>query len=231
MPKMAAIVDYGLGNLFSVSMACLQAGLHAEITADPDAILAADVVILPGVGAFGDAMEALRQRDLVSVLRDVAAQNRPLVGICLGMQLLMTESEEFGLHRGLDLIPGRVRALRSPSEAGARFKVPHVGWSQIEAARLWTGTFLEHVPDRSYMYFVHSFTVEPKQTGQSLAITHYEDVAFCSSLQLGNIFGCQFHPERSGRTGAAIYRSIAAWGNKPVGCEHVVTPSGTTRDH
>ena len=210
MPETVAIVDYGLGNLYSVSMACLQAGLQPVITAEAHALLQANAVILPGVGAFGDAMEALRQRDLVGVLRDIAAQGKPLFGICLGLQLLMTESEEFGRHRGLDLVPGRVRSLGEPREGERRLKVPQVGWNRIHTARPWAGSMLEKVRNESYMYFVHSYVVEPADGGHTLSTSRYGDVEFCSSLQVGNIFGCQFHPERSSHTGLSIYRNLRA---------------------
>ena len=218
-PVRAAILDYGMGNLFSVKHACERAGMHARITADKPEVLGADVVILPGVGAFGDAMEALRRLDLVAVLRDVAASDALLVGICLGMQLLMTESAEFGRHHGLDLIPGDVRRLERGAGA-ARVKVPQVGWNHVDPApgRSWSGSWLDGVPPGACFYFVHSFYVRPIEASVVTSTTAYGSGAWCSSLQRGRILACQFHPERSGRHGLQLYRNVA----RLAGC-------GTTR--
>lgn len=211
-----AIVDYGLGNIFSIQHACRHAGMEATITALPGELLAADVVILPGVGAFGDAMTQLRQRDLVQVLHDVAAAGTLLVGICLGMQLFMTESEEFGAHKGLGLIEGPVLRFTTPRIGDRMLKVPQVGWNQIHAPadgmaqRDWSASPLCDVPDGTFMYFVHSYYTKPTASTIVLATTRYGDIEFCSSLQLGNIFASQFHPERSGPDGLHIYRTLAS---------------------
>lgn len=205
-----AIVDYGLGNLFSVKHACEHVGLTAVVTADVPEIMSADAVILPGVGAFGDAMQALKQLDLVHPLRDIARSRKPLVGICLGMQLLMTESDEFGRHQGLGIIDGAVRRL----EPGGTLKVPQVGWNRIfkpEGDRIdWSDTPLAGVPEGLFVYFVHSFYIIPEDAGVVLSVSSYGDITFCSSLKRANIFACQFHPERSGTGGLSIYRNIAA---------------------
>jgi glutamine amidotransferase len=207
-----AIVDYEMGNLFSVSRACAAAGMDAAITSEKRDILAADAVIIPGVGAFGDAMTTLQRLDLVSVLRDLAQRGTPLAGICLGLQLLMTESEEFGRHRGLDIIPGTVRRLRSASSEGRNLKVPQVGWNRISppASRAggWNGTVLEDIPEGEFMYFVHSYFVEPESHDLVLSATRYGELEFCSSIQSENLFACQFHPERSGPVGMQIYDNI-----------------------
>lgn len=210
-----AIVDYGLGNLYSVKHACAHVGLQAEITSSAPAILAADAVILPGVGAFGDAMRTLHALDLVGVIRDVAASGRPLLGICLGMQLLMTESEEFGSHRGLGIVPGRVVKLDGGGEGGRRLKVPHIGWARVRKAEggggdPWAGTVLDGVADGERMYFVHSFVVQPSEGTAVLATSDHGDGRFCSSLRLGAVMACQFHPERSGPPGLHMYRNLAA---------------------
>ena len=211
--KHVAIVDYGLGNLFSVEQACRAAGLDASITHDPKAIERADAVVLPGVGAFGDAMATLRRLDLVQVLKDTPASGRPLVGICLGVQLLMTESHEFGRHRGLGLIAGEVVPLEGVREGDRRLKVPQVGWNRVHphggpAVERWAGTPLDGLRDGEFMYFVHSFVVVPEDRGVILSVTRYGGVEFCSSVQRGSIFACQFHPERSGRRGLAVYRTL-----------------------
>jgi imidazole glycerol-phosphate synthase subunit HisH len=206
-----AIVDFGLGNLFSVAQACQAVGLRSMITPDRRTIERADAVILPGVGAFGDAMQTLRRLDLVSMLRDTPARGIPLVGICLGVQLLMTESHEFGRHEGLGLIRGEVVRLSNPREHGRKLKVPQVGWNRIHAAGGvggWTGTPLEGLPDDTFMYFVHSFVVVPEDRSVVRSTTTYGDVEFCSSVGSGQIFACQFHPERSGARGLHVYKNL-----------------------
>ena len=148
-PLDVAIVDYNLGNLYSVKHACAHVGLHAEITSSKEAIANAHAVILPGVGAYGDAMATLHRLDLVSVLRDIAASGKPLIGICLGIQLLMTESFEFGHHRGLDVIAGQVVPFDHPREGERILKVPQIGWNRIAGTgRSWGGTFIDGVANR-----------------------------------------------------------------------------------
>jgi glutamine amidotransferase len=205
-----AIVDFGLGNLFSVLRACQRAGLEAAITSDKDLIAQAAALILPGVGAFGDAMEALTRLDLIPLLREAAQGNKPLLGICLGMQLLMSESHEFGRHRGLGLIEGEVVRLDHGQLGGRRLKVPHVGWNRLAPAAPWQGTLLRGLPAGEFMYFVHSFYARPAQAEVALATTTYGPVDFCSCLGRGNIFACQFHPERSGPQGLRLYANLAA---------------------
>lgn len=207
-PKVA-IVDYALGNLFSIKHACDRVGLDSIITSDKDEILGADGVLLPGMGAFGDAMQTLHKLDLVAVLRDVATSGRPLIGICLGIQLLLSESYEFGHHKGLGIIEGAVVPLDYPHEDDRQLKVPQIGWNQIVSARSWDETLLRSVPDREYMYFVHSFVPQPQDAGIVLAKTTYGGVEFCSSLHRENIFACLFHPERSGTMGLKIYENLA----------------------
>lgn len=206
MPTMnaeVAIVDYGMGNLFSVAQACRHVGLDAGITNRPDDVVAARAVILPGVGAFGDAMAALQASGLAAALQEIAARERPLLGICLGMQLLFDESEEFGQFRGLGLLSGAVRRLETNG------KVPQVGWNRVrEPTRgRWEGTLLATTPPESYVYFVHSYVVEPADREDVLAIATYVDCSFCAAVKRGSLVGCQFHPERSGELGLDIYRA------------------------
>lgn len=205
-----AIVDHGLGNLFSVKHACEHAGIRADITSERKAILAADAVILPGVGAFGDAMDTLRRLDLVTVLQDIAASPKPLVGVCLGVQLLMTESHEFGHHRGLGIIEGPVVRFDRPKEDGRELKVPQTCWNRICRRAPWEGTLLDGIVDGEYMYFVHSYYVQPQDPGAVLSVTRYGHIEFCSSLRKGSVFACQFHPERSSAQGLRMYRNLAA---------------------
>jgi len=205
------IIDYGLGNLFSIKQACTYAGLSVQISQDREELLAAKAVILPGVGAFGDAMNALERLDLVGPIKDIAARGTPLLGICLGQQLLFTESEEFGAHKGLDLIPGSVRYFPVQTIDGRTLKVPQVGWNTIlpPDGVSWETTLLEGVAPGTAMYFVHSCHVVPEAKDIVLTTTRYGEVKFCSGCRLGNITAFQFHPERSGKEGLAVYSNLA----------------------
>lgn len=212
-----AIVDYGLGNVFSVLRACERVGLRAQLTNLRNDIASAPAVILPGVGAFGDAMTTLTRLDLVSVIQDVAASGKPLIGICLGLQLLMSESYEFGRHKGLGIIEGDVIRLRSAREDGLRLKVPQVGWNRIQIPEAsdrtkdvtaWQRTLLEGLPEGEFMYFVHSYHVRPVRPEIVLSMTVYGSISFCSSIQRGNVFATQFHPERSGPAGLLVYANL-----------------------
>lgn len=210
----AAVVDYGLGNLFSIARACRQAGMDVVVTAQKQEIIDADVVILPGVGAFGDAMGTLRRLDLVGVLRDVASSNKLLIGICLGIQLLMSESYEFGVHKGLGIVEGPVLRLENPREDHGILKVPQVQWNRIfrqttRTPDLWEGTPLAGLDDGEFMYFVHSFIVQPSDPSVIASLSRYGHIEFCSSLRWRNVFACQFHPERSGIAGLRIYQNLA----------------------
>jgi imidazole glycerol-phosphate synthase subunit HisH len=208
-----AIVDYHLGNLFSVKHACGHVGLDAVITADRAVIESADAIILPGVGAFGDAMKSLTAEGLVEPLRELAASDTPFLGICLGLQLLFTESEEFGTHAGLGIVPGRV--VRFPdlgTSAGRRRKVPHVGWARVNrpAGTSWDGTVLAGLADGHYEYFVHSYHVAPENRADVLTTSTYGEQEFCSAVKRGNVTAFQYHPERSGARGLRVYRNLHA---------------------
>lgn len=214
----AAIVDYGLGNLFSVKHACAYAGMQGIITADKAEILSADVVILPGIGAFGDAMTALHKLDLISLLQDMVTQDRLMLGVCLGLQLLMGESHEFGIHEGLGIIKGAVVRFQNPvttigvgeNQTTRTLKVPQIGWNRIcqPAPDAWDNTPLAGLRDGEYMYFVHSFYAQPADPGVIMATSNYGGIEFCSALRYRNVFACQFHPERSGPPGLHIYQNI-----------------------
>ena len=212
------IVDFGLGNLYSVRQACTKAGFTADISSSPKSISEADAVILPGVGAFGDAMAALHRLDLVSALRDVAASEKPLIGVCLGMQLLMSESFEFGHHKGLNIIPGAVKRFEDPSEGERRLKIPQIGWNRIRSfngSSQWNSSLLRGIHENEYMYFVHSYIVDPADKNIILSTSRYGQIEFCSSFQKNNIFACQFHPERSGYWGIRMYENIAVLLDRP----------------
>lgn len=222
-PATVAIVDYGMGNLFSVEQACTRAGLAAQITSARDVVLRADAVILPGIGAFGDAMATLRRLDLVDSLIETAASGKPLVGICLGMQLLMDESDEFGPHAGLGLIAGRVVRLEPQRPGGAQIKVPQVCWNRLHRvpggdAKQWDRALLSGLPDGVFMYFVHSFCVVPRDPTIRVAVTKYGAAEFCSVFRAGNVFGFQGHPERSGPDGLCVYQNLASLLEAGAGC-------------
>ncbi len=214
----AAVVDYGLGNLFSVGQACQCVGMEVVITSRREDILGADVVILPGVGAFGDAMATLRRLDLVEVLRDIADSDKPLVGICLGIQLLMSESCEFGNHEGLGIIKGQVVRFENPREGERTLKVPQVQWNRLFHVSNengkddpWKCTPLAGLAEGQFMYFVHSFFVRPADPTVVLSVSSYGHVEFCSSIRWRNVFACQFHPERSGVAGLKVYHGLLKW--------------------
>lgn len=189
---MIAIVDYGMGNLRSVQKAFEKVGHGVMITSRPQDVEAADGVLLPGVGAFGDAMFHLRELGLADAVTQAARQRKPLLGICLGMQLLFGSSEEHGFHRGLDLIPGRVVRFRGD------FKIPQVGWNSLRIKR--EHPLLEGVKQEDYVYYVHSYVVDPADRGVILATSdYYGEVP--GVVARDNIFGIQFHPEKSSAVG------------------------------
>jgi len=198
---MIAVIDYGMGNLRSVQKAFESMGHQAMVTRDSRAIAHARHLVLPGVGAFPDCMRNLQQLDLVGSLLDGIKQGKPFLGICLGMQLLFTESEEFGLHKGLDLIKGRV--VRFPANP---LKVPHMGWNRLSPQK--THPLLKGLPQEAYVYFVHSYYVVPDDPGIIATRTDY-GIEFASSIARDNIFACQFHPEKSQSIGLKILDNFA----------------------
>jgi len=198
---MIAIVDYGMGNLRSVQRAFEYVGTEAIVTAHREAIEAASAVVLPGVGAFGKAMFNLERAGLADVIRQVIAQGRPFLGICLGLQLLFEDSEEMGQHRGLGVFGGQVKRF----EVG--LKVPQIGWNQIHVQQ--DSPLLDSVADGSYAYFVHSYYVAPANPEIVLATTDYE-IDFASIIGQDNVFGIQFHPEKSQAVGLRILRNFTA---------------------
>lgn len=204
---MIAIIDYGMGNLRSVQKGFEKVGSEACVTADPRVVLEAERVVLPGVGAFADCMANLEQAGFVEPILKVIAQGRPFLGICLGLQLLFTESEEFGSHRGLDVIPGRVlrfpEGMRDGTEA---LKVPHMGWNQIhfkDRAPVFAG-----IEDGANVYFVHSYYVRPDDEAVVATTTGY-GIDFCSAIRKDNIVATQFHPEKSQDIGLRILKNFA----------------------
>ena len=206
---MIAILDYGVGNLFSLRSSLQQLGLQAVVTADADVLRAADRLILPGVGAFGDAMAKLTATGLVPVLKEQAAQ-KPLLGICLGMQMLFDESEEFGLHKGLGLIPGRVVRIPDVDADGSPQRVPHISWNPLYPAggrTDFSGTALQNVQPGQECYFIHSYEAKPAAEEYRLADTVYGGRKVCAAAQKGCVIGTQFHPEKSGPVGLGIIKA------------------------
>ncbi|MGE5403809.1 MAG: imidazole glycerol phosphate synthase subunit HisH [Candidatus Saccharibacteria bacterium] len=195
---MIKIIDYGMGNLRSVQKGCEKAGLQAEITSDPDEVLKGNGVILPGVGAFGDAISQLKQTGLDKAVYETVRMGKPLLGICLGLQLFFSESEEDGIYEGLNLIKGRV--VRFPPGR----KVPHMGWNQLEIQG--QPPLFKGIPDRSYFYFVHSYYCDPTEP-VTIGLCDY-GVKFTCAVQKGNIVGTQFHPEKSSALGLAILKNF-----------------------
>ncbi|MCR4842608.1 MAG: imidazole glycerol phosphate synthase subunit HisH [Eubacterium sp.] len=199
---MICVIDYDAGNLKSVSKALDKLGYENCVSRDPEEILGADKVILPGVGAFGDAMEKLNSYGLVPVLREVHERGIPLLGICLGLQLLFDESEESPGVEGLGILKGKIK--RIPDKEG--LKIPHIGWNSLQFPN--EGRLFKDVEPESYVYFVHSYYLEADDPSIVTAVTDYS-VNIHASVESGNTFGCQFHPEKSSRVGARILGAFA----------------------
>jgi len=212
--KKIAIVDYKMSNLFSVKHACDYVGFEAEITSNKEKVVGADAVILPGVGAFGNAMRNLKKLDLISPIKDYIESGKPFMGICLGLQLLFTESCEFGSTKGLNIIEGTVEKFPRKDSNGKKTKVPHMGWNQIykstQNSDNWMKSPLCSLAEGEYMYFVHSLYVIPSDQRNTSSLTNYEGMEFCSGIMKENVFAVQFHPEKSAEEGIKIY---AKWGS------------------
>ena len=198
---MIVIIDYGMGNLRSVEKALEKVGAEVIVSRDPDDVKRAGRIVLPGVGAFGDAMANLGKRGLVDVIKAEVAAGKPFLGICLGLDLLFEESEEHGLHQGLGLLPGRVELLPTG------LKIPHIGWNQISSRK--QSRLLAGVPDNSSFYFVHSYAVVPRKESDILCVTEY-GCTFVSAVERGNIAAFQFHPEKSSLLGLTILKNFAS---------------------
>ena len=199
--NMVAIIDYDAGNIRSVEKAIRYLGKEVTVTSDPEKILAADRVILPGVGAFGDAMKRLHAMGLVEVIRQVADRGTPFLGICLGLQLLFEKSEESPGVPGLGLLQGEI--LRLPELPG--LKVPHIGWNSLKYPN--PGRLFRGIPEDSYVYFVHSYYLKAQDEGIVTATTEYGTLVH-ASVESGNLFACQFHPEKSSETGLTILENF-----------------------
>lgn len=200
---MIAIIDYGMGNLASVSNAFIKIGYETMITQDPERILAADKVVLPGVGAFADAIKNIRNLGIDETIYEAVRRNTPLLGICLGYQLLFSESDEDGLHQGLDIIAGRVEKIQLPTT----LKVPHMGWNSIDI-KSGSRLFADISPG-SWFYFIHSYHVVPDDDAVMAATTDYGIKIVCA-VEKGNLLATQFHPEKSSDVGLQVLKNFGA---------------------
>jgi glutamine amidotransferase len=203
MPFNIAIIDYEIGNLKSIYKCLNHLDVKSSVTSEPKTILNADGVILPGVGAFGDAIKNLKEKDLIDIIRQLVTEGKPLFGICLGLQLLFATSSEMGSFKGLDLIKGDV-ILFDVSKVN---KVPHIGWNNVDIQNL-DHFLVQGIPNNSYFYFVHSFYSVPENKENILGLTRYGDIEFCSIASKDNVIATQFHPEKSSKYGMKIYQNF-----------------------
>lgn len=197
------IIDYEMGNLKSIYKCLKYLNVNSSITSDPKMILNADGVILPGVGAFGDAIKHLKEKDLISTIHQLVNEGKPLLGICLGLQLLFATSSEMGSFKGLDLIKGDVILF----DIGKVTKIPHIGWNNVDIQNL-DHFLVQGIPNKSYFYFVHSFYSVPEKKANILGLTRYGDTKFCSITSKDNVIATQFHPEKSSKYGIRIYQNF-----------------------
>jgi glutamine amidotransferase len=196
-----AVIDYGMGNLHSVMKALQYEKVPAVLTDKPEVIKKCIGIILPGVGAFSDAMAEIKKRKLLGVLTQEAESGKPFMGICLGMQLLFSVSEEFGIHKGLGFVPGRVVRFKQ------KMKVPHMGWNSAEIAKK-SSKVLKGIKNGQFFYFVHSYYCVPKDKKAILTKTRYGNTIFTSAVEYGNVYGFQYHPEKSSEKAMVIYRNF-----------------------
>jgi glutamine amidotransferase len=206
-----AIIDYGVGNLFSVNKAFSRIGIYSFVTSDPSEILKSTKVVLPGVGAFRNGMRKLTEAGLVSVVKEVASSGKPLLGICLGAQLLLERSQEFGFTAGLEIIKGEVVEIPRESSTAESIRVPHIGWNNLiyaSGTASTNGTILQAIPEKSMAYFVHSYMLSPEDSGHRLADVDYHGINISAVIKSNNVTGTQFHPEKSGEIGLQILRNF-----------------------
>lgn len=206
-----AIIDYGIGNLFSVRRSFEYCGARVVVSDNPEVLLSAPRLVLPGVGAFANGMRELTERRLNKVVLKFADSGKPLLGICLGMQMLASISEEFGEYKGLGIIPGRVISIPKTTIAGNPHKIPHIGWSGLllpDGLSGWQGSILEGLVAGAAVYLVHSFAVQPDCDTYRLADCNYNGQVISAAIRKENVYGTQFHPEKSGLVGLNIIRSF-----------------------
>lgn len=208
MNKAVVIIDYGMGNLLSVQRGLEARGAQVKISSDPDVVALSDRLVLPGVGAFESGMAELKQAGLIDAINQFVTTGRPLLGICLGMQMLLTESEEFGQHAGLNLIPGRV--VKIPDYTGShqkKRKIPCIGWSSLKYSTgrvSWSDSLLSQTEEGEFFYFVHSYMAVPDSYQDVLAESDYRGTRIVATVCRNNVMGCQFHPEKSGEDGLKV---------------------------
>jgi glutamine amidotransferase len=203
-----ALVDYGAGNLRSVAKALERSGLSVDITDDPKQVARADGVVLPGVGAFADAVRALRESGLEQAVKDAVEDGRPYLGLCFGLQLLFEEGEEHGITKGFGLFGGRVELFPGTDTDGSRLCVPHIGWNEVRFEG--THPMLEHLPEREHYYFVHSYRPVPTDPSIIVGRTEYGG-EFAAAVATENVFAVQFHPEKSQRAGKRLLDAYRSW--------------------
>lgn len=209
MTAIVTVVDFGAGNMLSVQRAFEHLGAIVQLADSPAAVAGAARLVLPGVGAFAGCMNEIKARQLDVPVRAYAASGRPLLGICVGMQMLFDSSEEFGVTQGLGLVPGRVLAIPCKDDLDRSHKVPHIGWAGLSpVAQEWKGGLLDGVKPSSQVYFVHSFTAHPIDAKHRLADSSYDGCRISAAVRAGNIHGCQFHPEKSGEIGLHILENF-----------------------
>jgi len=207
--KKITIIDYDCGNILNLARALEFLGYAAETTSDNKKILGSSHVILPGVGAFGNAIKNLEKRNLREVILEYAKLNKPLLGICLGMQILLSTSYEFGVHKGLGLIEGEV--VKISNKNGKKIKIPHIGWNEIyplNKKKNWENKILNNALVGKSFYFVHSFIGLTKNLNSTIAVCNYSGISIPAVVSTDNIFGCQFHPEKSGKNGLTILKDF-----------------------
>jgi len=207
--KKITIIDYGCGNILNLVRAIKFIGYEVDITHDKNKIINSSYVILPGVGAFGNAMKQIEKYNLHNTILEYAKSNKPLLGICLGMQILLTVSYEFGVHKGLGLIEGKV--IKISNEKNKEIKIPHMGWNEIypnNNKKEWKNKILKSSSIGKSFYFVHSFVCITKDYDSTIAVCNYSDISIPAVIATGNVFGCQFHPEKSADNGLAVLKNF-----------------------
>lgn len=208
-PKIA-IIDYGVGNLYNIAKAFGKFTQNCVIIDNSSDLRAYDAIILPGVGAFKVGMNGLKKRGLFEEVKRFASFGRPILGICLGAQMLLSRGYEFGVFDGLDIIKGETIHFSNLKDMKKYVNIPHIGWNEIKTPTnvSWNNTILDSIPKKANMYFAHSYILKPADEKNIFSMTDYEGVEFCSTIKEGNIYGCQFHPEKSGEFGLKIIQNF-----------------------
>lgn len=206
--KEVSVIDYGIGNILSVKRAFENQGAEVKFISRPEEILNSKRLVLPGVGAFKDGMAELQKRNLVGAIQKYCSENLPFLGICLGMQMMLEESEEFGISQGLGIITGKVVRIEETDAYGTYQKVPHVGWNRLQYVSPVEGTILQGIEEEAGMYFVHSYMAQPTKEENQLADVYYGQRRISAVIRQGKCYGTQFHPEKSGVMGLRIIHNF-----------------------